>query len=207
MPGLRQAPPPYRQFLAKFFQSLLPNRQSAVTLAVPSCCAVLVAYVLLYELHCPSILCLQTMLPIAVPIGSWRFPTDSLDETLAPFYSNHNIVWGPSFEVAEPGPPSELQSSINTYNCWCRHAYDWNAILTLLDELEDQLAAAQGFHFRGPETTSLPPSLSTDPPEAHALLCSEVLTDSIDQGESDSISDASSFPAATQDSISSFSNS
>ena len=147
------------------------------------------------------------MLPTAVPIGSWRFPTDNQDETLAPFYPNNNLIWGPSFESdAESGPPSQLQTSINIYNCWCRHAYDWNAILNLLDVLEDQLAAAQGFQLRGPETTPLPPSYSA-PTEAISLSCSEVLSDSVNPEESDSISDASSSFAATQDPISSFSNS
>ena len=117
------------------------------------------------------------MLPIDVPIGNWRFPTDHYDETRAPIYPNRNIHWGPSLPASIPLPPY-LQTSIDAYNHWCRHAYDWNAVLDLLDNLEDQLAAAQGFQFRGNEAHTPEPPPHNPTAATGSLYCTEVLTDS-----------------------------
>lgn len=128
------------------------------------------------------------MLPIEVPIGSWRFPTDNLQEAAEPQIQNPQIIWGPSIVGNEPGViPSAYQSSLEAYNNWCRYAYDWDAIFAVLDELhEAQQVAAQGVYY-GTHW----PVLGRDIPESAGWG-----TDSIE-----SFSDSDSTVAASSDPI------
>jgi hypothetical protein len=87
------------------------------------------------------------MLPIPVPIGSWRFPTDNPSELGSPFFDNEGIVWGPPVE----GPSAQAyQLSLDVYNHWCEHAYDCVAICNHLQDVDFQQAEIWGFEYRGP---------------------------------------------------------
>lgn len=87
------------------------------------------------------------MLPIPVPIGSWRFPTDNQSELNCPFFDNEGLVWGPPVE----GPSAQAyQVSLDTYNQWCEHAYDWVTICNHLQDVDFQQAEIWGFEYRGP---------------------------------------------------------
>jgi hypothetical protein len=105
------------------------------------------------------------MLPIPVPVGSWRFPTDNLLEFNSPFFDNEGVTWGPS--ILATGIQSKAhQSSLDIYNEWYSHAYDWNAIFEFLQEVDFRQAAIWGFEYRGPLevllTESSQDSQSTD---------------------------------------------
>jgi hypothetical protein len=75
------------------------------------------------------------MLPIHVPIGSWRFPTDTIFEFNSPFFDNEGIIWGMSIEDGQ-ALPVEFQSSLDIYNEWCAHAYDWQEIFAFHEEVD-----------------------------------------------------------------------
>jgi hypothetical protein len=77
------------------------------------------------------------MLPIPVSVGSWRFPTDNFSELNAPFFDNEGIVWGPPTEDLSP---LAYQVSLDIYNQWCEHAYDWVAICNHLQDVDFQQA-------------------------------------------------------------------
>jgi hypothetical protein len=105
------------------------------------------------------------MLPIPVPIGSWRFPTDNSSELGSPFFDNEGIVWGPPVE----GPSAQAyQLSLDVYNHWCEHAYDWVAICNHLQDVDFQQAEIWGFEYRGPHDylSELEASISTSDPIA-----------------------------------------
>jgi hypothetical protein len=73
------------------------------------------------------------MLPIDVPVGSWRFPTDNLQEADEPQIQNPQLIWGPSIEENENGRTlSAYETSLEIYNNWCKYAYDWDAIFAVL---------------------------------------------------------------------------
>jgi hypothetical protein len=87
------------------------------------------------------------MLPIWVPIGSWRFPTDNLLEYNLPFFDNEGLIWG---SPTEGFLPEIYQVSLDAYNEWCQHAYDWVAICNHLEEVDFVQASNWGFEYRGP---------------------------------------------------------
>lgn len=94
------------------------------------------------------------MLPIPVPVGSWRFPTDNLLKFDSPFFDKEGVTWGPS--ILATGIQSEAySSSLDIYNEWCSHAYDWNAIFEFLQEVDFRQAAIWGFEYRGPSEVLL----------------------------------------------------
>jgi hypothetical protein len=134
------------------------------------------------------------MLPIPVPIGSWRFPTDNLLEFDSPFFDNEGVTWGSSILATTVGSKA-YQSSLDIYNEWCRHAYDWNAIFDFLQEADFRQAAIWGFEYKGP-----PELLLSDTSQGNQ---------STDSGtpDSDSIESPSQASPEEEDDISKFADS
>jgi hypothetical protein len=140
------------------------------------------------------------MLPIPVPVGSWRFPTDNFSELNAPFFDNEGIVWGPPTEGLSP---LAYQVSLDIYNQWCEHAYGWVAICNHLQDVDFQQAKIWGFEYRGPHNY-LSASLSNHSPEREASLsASDPIASSSqhqEQDDEDIISKSSdTSPAAPED--------
>jgi hypothetical protein len=115
------------------------------------------------------------MLPIQVPIESWRFPTDNLLEFNSPYFDNEGIIWGPPFGGFLP--PAH-QTSLDTYNEWCYHAYDWVAICEHLEEIDFQQAAIWGFDYRGSAELLLESEISANV-NSSEIEDSELESDSI----------------------------